>query len=149
MTRVVLAEDDRTMVRLLSTLLRLEGFEVQAVGDGENVEAAIERLAPEMLVLDMVLPNRTGLEILERIRSTEVGSRLYILMISGLDVRELCLKGGANDFLLKPFMPEELTRSAPAVGVHGAGGEGRSFRHSFRTREEADQGSRPLPCGGN
>ena len=98
------------MVRLLSTLLRLEGFDVQTVGDGENVEAAIERLAPEMLVLDMVLPNRNGLEILERIRRTDVGSHLYVLMISGLDVRDLCLQRGADDFLLKPFMPEELTR---------------------------------------
>jgi DNA-binding response OmpR family regulator len=118
MTRVVLAEDDRTMVRLLSTLLRLEGFEVQTVGDGEKVEAAIERLAPEMLVLDLVLPNRNGLEILERLRRTEVGSRLYILMISGLDMRELCLKRGANDFLLKPFMPEELTRRLQSHQPH-------------------------------
>jgi DNA-binding response OmpR family regulator len=110
MTRVVLAEDDRTMVRLLTTLLKLEGFEVQAVDDGEDVEAAIERFAPEMLVLDMVLRQQSGLEILERIRKTAWGSRLYVLMISGLDVRDLCLNRGADDFLLKPFMPEELTR---------------------------------------
>ena len=98
------------MVRLLSTLLRLEGFDVRAVGDGEDVEAAIERLAPEILVLDMVLARQNGLEILGRIRRTAVGSRMYVLMISGLDVRDLCLSRGADDFLLKPFMPEELTR---------------------------------------
>jgi two-component system alkaline phosphatase synthesis response regulator PhoP len=110
MTRVVLAEDDQTMVRLLSTLLRMEGFDVQAVSEGEDVEAALERHTPEVLVLDMVLPKQNGLEVLERIRRTAVGSRLYVLMISGLDVRDLCLSRGADDFLLKPFMPEELTR---------------------------------------
>jgi DNA-binding response OmpR family regulator len=110
MTRVVLAEDDRTMVRLLSTLLKLEGFEVQTVDNGEDVEAAVERLSPEILVLDMILPGQNGLDVLDRVRKTAVGSRLYVLMISGLDVREQCLRRGADDFLLKPFMPEELTR---------------------------------------
>ena len=98
------------MVRLLSTLLRMEGYDVRAVDNGEDLEAAIERLAPEMLVLDMVLRDQNGLEILERLRGTAVGSRLYVLMISGLDVGDLCLRRGADDFLLKPFMPEELTR---------------------------------------
>jgi two-component system alkaline phosphatase synthesis response regulator PhoP len=110
MTTVVLAEDDRTMVRLLSTLLRLEGFDVQTVDEGEDVEAAVERLAPEILVLDMVLRKQNGLEILDRIRRSATGSSLYVLMISGLDVGESCLSRGADDFLLKPFMPEELTR---------------------------------------
>lgn len=98
------------MVRLLSTLLKMEGYDVRAVSDGEDVEVAIERHSPQILVLDMVLPRQNGLEILERIRKTAAGSRLYVLMISGLDVGELCLRRGADDFLLKPFMPEELTR---------------------------------------
>ena len=98
------------MVRLLTTLLRLEGFDVETVDDSEDIETAIERFSPQILVLDMVLGKQSGLEILERIRKTALGSRLYVLMISGLDVRDLCLNRGADDFLLKPFVPEELTR---------------------------------------
>jgi len=109
MARVVLAEDDETMVNLLSALLRLDGFEVETVDPDEDVAAAIERTSPAMLVLDVILPKQNGLEVLDRIRRTEKGARLYTLMISGLNVREECIQHGADDFLLKPFMPDDLT----------------------------------------
>jgi DNA-binding response OmpR family regulator len=110
MYRVALAEDDRTMVRLLSTLLKLDGFEVHAIRDGEDIEGAVRRLSPNALILDMVMPNQNGLDVLDRIRRKRVGAHLYVLMISGIDAREVCLQHGADDFLLKPFVPEELTR---------------------------------------
>ena len=109
MPRIVLAEDDETMVQLLSTLLRMDGFEVDAIGADEDVAAAIERASPDMLVLDMVLRNQTGIEILDKVRRSIAGARLYVIMISGLNVREECMQHGADDFLLKPFMPEDLT----------------------------------------
>jgi DNA-binding response OmpR family regulator len=107
--RVVLAEDDETMVSLLGALLRLDGFEVEVVQPDEDVPSAVERLSPDMLVLDVVLSRESGLEVLDRIRRMERGRGLYTVMISGLNVREECLLHGADDFLLKPFMPEELT----------------------------------------
>jgi DNA-binding response OmpR family regulator len=109
MARIILAEDDETMVQLLSTLLRMDGFEVESVKAEEDVAAAIERAAPDMLVLDMVLWTQNGLEVLDRIRRSLVGSRVYVIMISGLNVRDECMLHGADDFLLKPFMPEDLT----------------------------------------
>jgi DNA-binding response OmpR family regulator len=109
MARIILAEDDETMVQLLSTLLRMDGFEVESVKAEEDVAAAIERAAPDMLVLDMVLWNQNGLEVLDKIRRSLVGSRVYVIMISGLNVRDECMLHGADDFLLKPFMPEDLT----------------------------------------
>ncbi len=108
MPRIVLAEDDETMARLLRTLLRLEGFEVETVGSEEDVKAVVERVGPDILVLDMVLSRENGLEVLDELRSAEAGEGLYVLMISGLDVREECRVHGADDFLLKPFMPEDL-----------------------------------------
>ena len=108
MARIVLAEDDSTMVGLLATLLRMDGFEVEAVGRDENVADSVERLRPDALIMDMVLPGQNGLELLERIRATERGADVYIIMMSGLSAREDCLRRGADDFLLKPFMPEEL-----------------------------------------
>ncbi len=108
MPQIVLAEDDETMARLLRTLLRLEGFEVDTVGSEEDVKTVVERVGPDMLLLDMVLSRENGLEVLDQIRSSEAGKRLYVLMMSGLDVREECRVHGADDFLLKPFMPEDL-----------------------------------------
>ena len=109
MPKIVLAEDDETMVRLLSTLLRMDGFEVDAIDADEDVAAAVERASPDMLVLDMVLRNQNGIEVLDKVRRSIAGARIYIIMISGLNVREECMQHGADDFLLKPFMPEELT----------------------------------------
>jgi two-component system phosphate regulon response regulator PhoB len=108
MRRIVLAEDDETMVHLLSTLLRMDGFEVQTVGREEEVAAVVRRTEPDALLLDMHLAGQSGLEVLDALRQSELAAHLRIIMISGLNVREDCLRRGADDFLLKPFMPDEL-----------------------------------------
>jgi len=108
MARIVLAEDDQTMVHLLSTLLSMDGYEVTTVGADSDVADTVERLEPDALVLDMVFAEQNGLELVDRIRRSSRGGRLYILMMSGLSVREECLLHGADDFLLKPFMPDEM-----------------------------------------
>jgi DNA-binding response OmpR family regulator len=108
MTSVVLAEDDKTMVRLLGTLLRMDGFDVSVVQGDVDLPTAIERLGPDVLVLDMIFGDQNGLDLVERIRHTNAGKQLYILMISGLSVRDDCLRRGADEFLLKPFAPDEM-----------------------------------------
>ncbi len=108
MERIVLAEDDRTMVRLLTTLLTMDGFDVIALPPDEDVAAAVGREHPDLLILDFLLASQSGLDILDAIRSAESGDRLRVVMISGLNVRDECMRHGADDFLLKPFMPEEL-----------------------------------------
>jgi len=96
------------MVQLLSTLLSLEGYEVQILGRDEDVAAAVEGARPDALLLDMHLAGQNGLEVLDRLRRSEAAARVRIIMVSGLNVREDCLSRGADDFLLKPFMPADL-----------------------------------------
>lgn len=108
MSKIVLAEDDPTMVRLLSTLLTMDGFEVRALGPDEDVAVEVQRERPDLLILDFLLANQSGLDILDTIRSSDSLSSLRVIMISGLNVRDECLKHGADEFLLKPFMPEDL-----------------------------------------
>lgn len=110
MARIALAEDDATMVQLLSTLLRMDGFDVESVGSEADVAAAVERVAPDALVLDMHLATQSGLEVLDALRLSNSARALPIIMISGLNVKDDCLARGANDFLQKPFMPEDLIR---------------------------------------
>lgn len=110
MASIVLAEDDSTMVGLLSTLLRMDGYEVTAVDGDSDVLHTVEDVNPDALLLDMLFAQHNGLELVERIRRSNVGEKLYIIMMSGLSVREDCLRRGADDFLQKPFMPDELTR---------------------------------------
>jgi len=108
MARIVLAENDRTMVRLLDTLLTMDGHEVTAVDDPLDLAATLEAMSPDALLLDMVLGEQSGLELLQEIRRNEGAGRLYVVMMSGLSVKEECLSSGADDFLQKPFMPDEL-----------------------------------------
>jgi len=97
------------MAGLLGTLLRMDGYEVISVDGEADLAEAVERIRPDALVLDMIFAQQNGLDLVGNIRRSKFGRGLYILMISGLSVRDDCLRCGANDFLLKPFMPDELT----------------------------------------
>lgn len=108
---MLLAEDDATMVSLLKTLLKLEGFEVQALDVDSDVPAVVEREKPHALFMDVHLGGQSGMEILDRIRRQKELSDVRIVMTSGLNVREECISRGANAFLLKPFMPDDLIRA--------------------------------------
>jgi CheY-like chemotaxis protein len=111
MPKVLLAEDDVTMVTLLKTLLKMEGFHVVAVDADADVPDAVRRERPDVLLLDVHLSFQDGLQILELIRADSRISRLKVVMTSGLNLREECLQRGANDFLPKPFMPDDLVRT--------------------------------------
>lgn len=119
MAKVLLAEDDQTMVGLLMTLLRMDGFEVSAVDADDDVLAAVQQVCPEFLVLDVHLSQQNGLDVLQAIRDAD-GDRVHIIMISGLNARDEALRRGANDFLLKPFMPDDLIRLLHGNGLRAA-----------------------------
>lgn len=110
MAKVLLAEDDPTMLSLLRTLLKMEGFEVLIVNDDSDVPAAVQREKPDVLLMDVRLGEQNGLEILESIRQNQELSNVRVVMTSGLNMKDECLGQGANAFLLKPFMPDDLLR---------------------------------------
>ena len=111
MAKVLLAEDDATMVSLLKTLLKLEGYEVQALDVNSDVPAVVEREKPHALFMDVHLGGQSGMEILDVIRKQKELSDVRIVMTSGLNVKDECINRGANAFLLKPFMPDDLIRA--------------------------------------
>jgi len=106
--KVLLAEDDAIMVSLLTTLLKMEGFSVVALQADADVPAAVRRERPDVLLLDVHLSRQSGLDILAAIRSSEDTANARVVMSSGANVREDCMSRGANGFLLKPYMPDEL-----------------------------------------
>lgn len=110
MAKILLAEDDRTMVSLLKTLLRMEGFEVQALDVDSDVPAIVQRERPDALLMDVHLGSQNGLEILDALRTNKDLESLRVVMTSGLNVQEECLNHGATAFLLKPFMPDDLLK---------------------------------------
>ena len=111
MPKVMLIEDDATMNSLLSILLQLEGFEVAQLDDEDNLEDILEavRLAdPALALIDIHLRQLSGLELLHAIRQTAELDSMRVLMSSGMDFQDECMQAGADSFVLKPYMPDDL-----------------------------------------
>lgn len=106
----MLVEDDATMLSLLQTLLQMEGFEVSQVktDELEAIVSEIRREKPVLALIDVHLRQISGLEIVKQIRQDIDLKDMYVLMSSGMDVGHKCLQEGADGFILKPYMPDEL-----------------------------------------
>ena len=108
MSKILLAEDDHTMVSLLQTLLKMEGFEVVTADVDSDVPALAIQENPDVLLMDVHLGPHSGIEIVEAIRKYDALASLRIIMTSGLNMKEECLRYGANGLLLKRVMPDGL-----------------------------------------
>ena len=111
MAKILLAEDDSTMVSLLKTLLKMEGFDVVALDVHSDVAAAVEKEKPHALFMDVHLAGQNGMQILESIRGNQKNSNVRIIMTSGMNMKDECISRGADAFLLKPFMPDDLLKA--------------------------------------
>jgi two-component system, OmpR family, response regulator MprA len=107
--RVLVVEDDPSIARLLEIELGEAGYRVELAGTGAEGLAAVEREEPDLVVLDVRLPDLDGLSVCRSVRRS--GHRVPILMLTALDRvgdRVLGLDAGADDYLAKPFAIEEL-----------------------------------------
>lgn len=108
--RVLIVEDDRALGLFLQKGLKLEGHDVDWVGDGDAALMHAEAMRPALMVLDLGLPKRDGLEVLAETRA--LYPEVSVLVLTGrgqLEERIRCLNLGAEDCLLKPFSFHELT----------------------------------------
>jgi len=116
MSELLLIDDDQELCELLGSWLTQEGFVVRACHDGQSARKALAEQAPAAVVLDVMLPDGSGLELLKQLRSDH--AELPVLMLSArgepLD-RILGLELGADDYLAKPCDPRELTARLRAV----------------------------------
>lgn len=110
MAKVLLAEDDHTMISLLTTLLKMEGFEVVALDVHADIAGAVSHENPDFLLMDVHLGGQSGMDVVEDIRRDPANSDVKVVMTSGLNMRDECLKRGADHFILKPFMPDDLLK---------------------------------------
>ena len=108
MPKIIIVEDDHTMVSLLKTLLKMEGFEVVDLNVHADIPAEVTREKPDVLLMDVHLGKRSGIEVVESLRKNPEFSQLNIVMTSGMDLKDECLDHGADYFILKPFMPADL-----------------------------------------
>lgn len=112
MKKVLLVEDDITTRDLLQTLLKLEGFNPVSYQENheKNILDTIQSETPDIVIVDVHLKYANGLDVLRQIRQTKMFESTQIILTSGLDYSEQCYKLGANGFLQKPYMPDELLK---------------------------------------
>lgn len=109
--RILLIEDEANILEAISFILSREGWDVQGHGNGATALAEVARSRPDMVVLDVMLPGRSGLDILRDLRSGPATERLPVLMLTAKGQakdRDMALALGANAFLTKPFSNAEL-----------------------------------------
>jgi putative two-component system response regulator len=109
--RVLIVEDDPQNARLLNRLLTADGFVVEVVGDGAAALTSVAQRAPDVILLDWMLPKMTGIEVCERLKGDLATRLIPVVLLTALDARENRLAGikaGADDFLTKPYNAEEL-----------------------------------------
>jgi DNA-binding response OmpR family regulator len=114
--RVLLVDDDRELTAMLAEYLGRESFAVEVVHDGGQALAGLEPAAIDLVVLDVMLPGKSGLDVLRSLRSRASAPPVIMLTARGDDVdRIVGLELGADDYLAKPFNPRELVARMRAV----------------------------------
>lgn len=106
---ILLVEDDHSIARALELALGKQGYSVNTVGNGAAARHAVETERPDLVILDLGLPDMDGLDVLKAIRSKNVELPILLLTArSGIDDRVTGLDSGADDYLSKPFEMTEL-----------------------------------------
>ncbi|MCB1287299.1 MAG: response regulator transcription factor [Mycobacterium sp.] len=127
--RILVVDDEAVLAEMVSMALRYEGWEIATAGDGASAVAAARELRPDAVVLDVMLPDMSGLEVLAKLREQTPG--LPVLLLTAKDAVEDRIAGltaGGDDYVTKPFSLEEvvlrlrslLRRTGASVEGNGA-----------------------------
>src|SRR5213080_2089340 len=106
--RVLVVEDDEDIAQALQRSLRMEGYEVRAAPDGRSALEHGRAFAPDLVILDLGLPEVDGIEVARRMRAEADVPILILTARDALDSRVEGLDSGADDYLVKPFERDEL-----------------------------------------
>jgi two-component system, OmpR family, response regulator len=114
--RVLVVDDEPAIADLVRTALRYEGFDVATAGNGRDVLTTVESFRPDLIVLDVMLPDLDGFEVQRRL--ADRGRRIPVLFLTARDATEDKVRGltiGGDDYVTKPFSLEELIARIRAV----------------------------------
>lgn len=119
--RVLVVDDEPGIRHVLRGYLEADGFEVSEAGTGEDALAQLRRRPPDVVLLDVMLPDIDGIEVLRRIRTF---SEVYVVLVTARSEETDTLVGlgvGADDYVTKPFSPREVVARVKAVLRRGRG----------------------------
>lgn len=108
---VLLIEDEPNIIEAITFILRQDGWKVTTHSDGAQAVAAVGRKAPDLVILDVMLPGKSGFEILQELRADAATEKLPVLMLTAKGQakdREAAVALGASRFMTKPFSNQEM-----------------------------------------
>lgn len=118
--RVLVVEDERHIARFLEFILKKEGYQVAIAYDGEQALGVVDQFAPDAILLDMVLPGISGLDVLKRLRADRRHAHRVIVVLSASlfgDLPAEVMEAGANTHCTKPIAPSDLLKKLAEFGV--------------------------------
>jgi len=125
---VLTVDDEEHITELIALALGYNGFEVERVADGREALAAIDRRRPDLVLLDVMMPELDGFEVVRRLRQQEgAGSQIPVIFLTARDATADKVEGlrlGVDDYVTKPFSIEELIERVKAVLRRVGGGPG-------------------------
>lgn len=152
--KIVVIEDDQDILNLLSHYLGKEGYSVKSAQDGARGLKLIKQETPDLVVLDLMLPELDGLEVCKRLRMDPRTSTLPMIMLTAKGEESDKIVGlelGADDYVTKPFSPKELVARVKALlrrSEHREEGEQPSYRYGPLvldvTRHEVKAGGKEI-----
>lgn len=122
MSQVLVVDDSHVIRRLVEVVLEQINIEVATVGNGANACEALERYVPDLLILDVGLPDISGWDVLDFVRARPDLQQTAVIMLTGrADAHDIetAANKGADEYLLKPFRPDELRRLVVDT-IHGS-----------------------------
>ncbi|HEX6968468.1 MAG TPA: response regulator transcription factor [Micromonosporaceae bacterium] len=134
--RLLVVEDDPNILELLTASLRFAGFDVRTVTSGKDALTVAAEHRPDLVVLDIMLPDLDGFEVIRRMR--EGGEHVPVIFLTARDATDDKIRGltlGGDDYVTKPFSLEELTARIRAVLRRTATGEHQPSRLTFADLE--------------
>jgi two-component system, OmpR family, response regulator len=147
-SRILVVDDEPSIVDAVATCLRYEGFEVEEARTGRAAMSAAQERAPDLIILDVMLPDLDGLEVTRRLRSD--GVRSPVLFLTARDALEDKLAGltvGGDDYVTKPFaLAEIVARSRAILRRSGAQTDGSGVLRFADV--ELDEGTHEVRRGG-
>lgn len=137
--RILVVDDEEHITELLAMALGYQGFEVERAGNGREALDAVGRRSPDLMVLDVMMPDLDGFEVARRLRRDEgAATRIPIIFLTAKDTTQDKVEGlrlGSDDYVTKPFSIEELVERVKAVLRRSGGGAGAGSKLAFADLE--------------
>lgn len=116
--KIIIVEDEKEILEFLSSQFAEGGFEVRSCSSGENILQQFEEFGPDIVLLDQLMPGKSGRELVREIRSQLKYAEIPIMMLTGLDAESdklIAFDGGVDDYITKPFSVKEVIARAHAL----------------------------------